>query len=67
MSMLTTSADGSAVLANALGMVLDLTASGLGVRSKRYALIIDDLQVKYVGVDAKGVDKSGADAVLARL
>lgn len=65
--MLTTVADGSAVLANAIGMKLDLTGPGLGIRSKRYALVLDDLVVKYVGVDAKGVDKSGADAVLAHL
>ncbi|TFK67793.1 Redoxin [Pluteus cervinus] len=51
-----------------LGLSLDLTARGLGVRTERYALIIDDLVVKYVGAEsAPGVTVSSADAVLAKL
>lgn len=33
-----------------LGLSLDLTDRGLGVRTNRFALIIDDLIVKYIGV-----------------
>ena len=41
---------------------------GLGIRTARFAMIIDDLKVTYLGVEeAAGVDVSGADAVLAKL
>lgn len=33
-----------------LGLSVDLTAAGLGVRTARFALILDDLVVKYIGV-----------------
>src|SRR6202047_4940958 len=35
-------ADGSADFAKALGLTLDASANGLGVRSKRYCMVIDD-------------------------
>ncbi|KDQ51864.1 hypothetical protein JAAARDRAFT_62226 [Jaapia argillacea MUCL 33604] len=51
-----------------LGLTIDLNARGLGIRTNRYAMIIDDLVVKYVEVEpAPGVTVSGADAVLAKL
>lgn len=51
-----------------LGLTLDLNQAGLGVRTARYALILDDLTVKYIGVEsAPGVTVSGAEAVLAKL
>lgn len=60
-------ADGSADLAQALGLELDATSRGLGVRSRRYAMIIEDGVVKYLGVDDKGVDLSSAETVLKQL
>ena len=33
-----------------MGLDVDLSAAGLGVRTARYAIIVDDLVVKYVGV-----------------
>ncbi len=39
-------ADGSAAFAKAAGLDLDLTARGLGVRSKRYAALVEDGVVK---------------------
>ncbi len=33
-----------------LGLDKDLTTFGLGIRTARYAMIIDDLVVKYIGV-----------------
>ncbi|KAJ8469500.1 hypothetical protein ONZ51_g8954 [Trametes cubensis] len=49
-----------------LGLSQDLSAVDFGTRTKRYALVIDDLKVKYVGVEPeRGVTVSGADAVLA--
>ncbi|GJE99463.1 peroxiredoxin [Phanerochaete sordida] len=54
-----------------LGLIVDLSGAGigLGVRTTRYALVLDDLKVKYVGVeeDPTQVTVSGADAVLAAL
>lgn len=60
--------DGSAAFATALGLTQDLTKNGMGIRSKRFAILVDDLIVKYIGVEqAPGVSVSGADAVLAKL
>lgn len=50
-----------------LGLTLDLTKAGLGIRSQRFALVVDDLKVTYVGVDDSGVDKSGPAGVLTAL
>ena len=47
---------------------LDLTSRGMGVRSKRFAMLLDDLVVKYLGVEDSGeIGVSSADAVLAKL
>ncbi|KAI9225431.1 MAG: thioredoxin-like protein [Piptocephalis tieghemiana] len=61
--------DGNGELIQALGLSQDLTRLGLGPnRAQRFALIIDDLKVTYVGVEGGGeVTVSGADAVLAKL
>ena len=61
-------ADGSAQLAKALGLELDLTARGLGVRSQRYAMIVDDGKVTHLAVEAPGgFEVSKAEAVLEKL
>lgn len=60
-------ADGNAEFAKSLGLELDATGAGLGVRSKRFALIADDGVVSYLGVDAKGVEESSAETVLKQL
>jgi len=60
--------DTNAEWSKQLGLDLDLTERGMGVRTKRYALILDDLKVKYVGVDLKpGLEETGFDGVLAHL
>ena len=64
---LTMLADGNAEFAKALGLELDATGGGMGIRSKRFALIANDGVVEYIGVDAKGVDKSSAETVLGEL
>jgi glutaredoxin/glutathione-dependent peroxiredoxin len=38
-------ADGNAELALAMGVELDLTNKGLGIRSRRYSMVLDDLEV----------------------
>ncbi|KAG2067728.1 thioredoxin-dependent peroxidase [Suillus decipiens] len=63
-----TLSDPDAVWSNSLGLSIDLSSVGFGVRTSRYAMIIDNLVVKYVEVEpARGVTVSGADAVLANL
>ncbi|MCW5620337.1 MAG: peroxiredoxin [Burkholderiales bacterium] len=58
-------ADGSAELTRALGLELDLTARGLGVRSQRYSMLIDDGVVKVLNVeDAGKYEVSGPEKLL---
>ena len=44
-------ADGNADFAKAIGLDIDLTKAGLGVRSKRYAMLVDDGVVKVLNVE----------------
>jgi peroxiredoxin (alkyl hydroperoxide reductase subunit C) len=61
-------ADGSANFVKALGLELDVTARGMGVRSQRYALIAEDGKVTHLGVEAPGgFEVSKAESVLAAL
>jgi len=61
-------ADGSANFAKALGLELDITARGMGVRSQRYALVAEDGKVTHLGVEAPGgFEVSKAEAILASL
>lgn len=61
-------ADGNGVFSRALGLEMDATAFGMGVRSKRFALYADDGVVKGLWVEAPGEFKvSSADHVLANL
>jgi peroxiredoxin len=47
-------ADGGANFANAVGLTLDLTAKGMGVRSQRYSMLVKDGMVKTLNVEAPG-------------
>ena len=61
-------ADGSATFTKALGLDMDLTARGMGVRSQRYSMLVDDGVVKQLHVEAPGkFEVSGAEAMLAQL
>ena len=62
-------ADGSADFAKAIGLELDMTARGLGMRSKRYAMIVEDGTVTALNIEeAPGsAEASGADAIAALL
>jgi len=62
-------ADGSGDFARALGLELDLTKGGLGVRSKRYAMLIDKGVVKSLNIEAQPgqVEVSSAEAMLKAL
>lgn len=61
-------ADGSGEFTNALGLAFDMSGLGLGVRSLRYAAVIDDGVITDLQVEPKpGVDVSGCDAMLERV
>jgi len=62
-------ADGSADFAKALELSLDASAGGLGIRSKRYSMIVEDGVVKALNVEeAPGkAELSGADNLMKQL
>ena len=60
-------ADGSADFSKAVGLTLDLTARGLGLRSNRYSMLVKDGVVKTLNVEGPGEFKvSDADTLLAQ-
>jgi peroxiredoxin len=61
-------ADGSAEFTLALGLELDLTARAMGMRSDRYAMIVDDGVVTLLNrEEPRAFDVSSAEAVLEAL
>jgi peroxiredoxin len=60
-------ADGSAEFTKALGLEFDLTQRGMGIRSKRYSMLVTDGVVKQLNVEASGFDVSSAEKMLAQL
>jgi peroxiredoxin len=58
-------ADGSADFTKALGLELDLTANGMGMRSKRYSMLVEDGTVKTLNVEKPGAfEVSNAETML---
>ena len=47
-------ADGSGAFTQAVGLPLDLTANGMGVRSQRYSMLVVDGVVKTLNIEAAG-------------
>jgi peroxiredoxin len=62
-------ADGNGDFARALGLSLDLTARGLGLRSQRYVMLVDNGVVRKLNIEtaAGKVDTSSAEALLKQL
>ena len=61
-------ADGSGLFTKALGLEMDLTGRGLGVRSQRYAMVVDNGVVKTLNVEAPGkFEASKAETILGTL
>lgn len=61
-------ADGNGAFTQAMGLELDATAFGMGLRAKRFALYAEDGVVKQLHVEAPGEFKvSSADYVLEHL
>jgi peroxiredoxin len=61
--------DGNAEFTKALGLDFDASAVGLGTRSKRYAMVVDDGVVRTLLIEdvPSKAQKSSAEAVLATL
>ncbi len=61
-------ADGSAQYTKELGLDADFSKAGMGTRSQRYSLLVEDGVVKQLNVDEGGkLDVSSADKLLAQL
>jgi peroxiredoxin len=62
-------ADGSAVYTKAMGLENDLSENGMGLRCKRFAMIVDDGVVKYLALEPPGgkITVTGAEDVLTHL
>ncbi len=62
-------ADGSGEFTSAVGMELDLTSRGLGVRSHRYAMVVDDGVVTALKLEENpsGLGVSSAESILDEL
>ncbi|MBC2858227.1 peroxiredoxin [Stappia sp. 28M-7] len=62
-------ADGSADFAKAIGLELDASGAGLGIRSKRYAMIVKDGKVTALNIEEMPgkAEVSGAAGILAAL
>ena len=60
-------ADGNADFTTAIGLTLDGTGFGMGTRSQRFAMIVDDGVVSLLNVDQAALEGSSAEAILAAL
>ncbi len=47
-------ADGSADFTRAAGLTFDLTSRGMGIRSQRYSMLVQDGVVKALNIEAPG-------------
>jgi len=61
-------ADGSATYTKALGLDMDLTARGMGVRSRRYSMLVEDGIVRLFNLEQPGkFDVSDATTMLGQI
>ncbi|MDE2384903.1 MAG: peroxiredoxin [Alphaproteobacteria bacterium] len=60
--------DGNGAFAKAIGLDVDLSGPGMGTRSKRYSMIVENGVVTHLNVESQsGVNVSGADTILTQL
>jgi glutaredoxin/glutathione-dependent peroxiredoxin len=60
--------DGSCLWTKALGLELDLTARGMGLRSQRYSMLVEDGVVKQLNIEGPGkFEVSGGDTLLKQI
>ena len=62
-------ADGAAEFTKAVGLDIDLGVAGMGIRSKRYSMIVDDGTLKALNIEEKPgtAEVSGAARILEQL
>jgi peroxiredoxin len=61
-------ADGNGDFSKALGLELDASGFGMGLRCRRFAMVVDDGKVTTLNVEAPGAfEVSSAEAILAAL
>ena len=61
-------ADGNGEFTSAIGMELDASGFGMGSRSKRFAMIVDDGTVTHLAIEPPGgIEVSAAEAILEKL
>lgn len=61
-------ADGSAAYTKTLGLDMDLSARGMGIRSRRYSMFVEDGIVKILNVEQPGkFEVSDAETMLGQL
>lgn len=61
-------ADGNGDFAKAVGLDADFSEFGMGLRSKRYSMIVEDGVLKALNIETeRGVKESGAEKILTQL
>ncbi|HBO15510.1 MAG TPA: peroxiredoxin, partial [Porticoccaceae bacterium] len=60
-------ADGNGEFVNLLGLAQDASQWGMGMRSQRFSMIVDNGIVSHLNIDPDGVDKSSAETLLKLL
>lgn len=60
--------DGSAIYTKALGMDVDRIEAGMGIRTRRFSMIVEDGVVKTINLEPEaGITVTGAEAMLEQL
>jgi peroxiredoxin len=63
-------ADGAAAFAKAIGTDADMSAGGMGIRSRRFSMIVEDWVVRKINLEPEGgsgVTVTGAKTILEQL
>ena len=60
-------ADGNGEYTRALGLELDVTKFGLGMRGKRFSVVVNDGVVEKLNVDEEGFKETSAECMLGQL
>ena len=60
-------ADGSAHFAEAVGLELDLNNRGMGMRCKRFSMLVEDCVIKSLNIDGPIFEKTSAEQMLSDL
>ena len=60
-------ADGNAAYSKALGLDADFSKHGMGTRSQRYSMLVEDGIVKQLNVETAGFEVSSAEKMLEQL